>query len=88
MTMTPYTLTTEEVAKIFKCSSWKVLAMVKSGDLKPIKAFGRPYRFDLGHIGQVLQESTNSSLKIKRQVLAAKSQAPMQTGGKERLWLD
>lgn len=86
--MTPYTLTTEEVAKIFKCSNWKILAMVKSGDLKPIKAFGKPYRFDLSHIGQVLQSGgTNSSLTIKKQVLAAKSQAPSK-GGRERLWQD
>lgn len=85
---TPYTLTTEEVSKIFKCSTWKVLAMVKSGNLKPIKAFGRPYRFDLGHIAQVLQEASGRSLTIKKQVLAAKSQSPKQTGGTERLWLD
>ena len=86
--MTPYTLTTEEVAKIFKCSTWKVLALVKSGSIKPVKALGKPYRFDLSHIGQVLQEGgTNSSLTIKKQVLAAKSQTPSK-GGRERLWLD
>lgn len=84
---TPYTLTTEEVARVFKCSTWKILAMVKSGDLRPIKAFGRPYRFDLSHIAQVLNEPSSRSLTIKKQVLAAKSQASSK-GGKERLWLD
>jgi hypothetical protein len=86
--MTPYVLTTEEVAKIFKCSSWKILAMVKSGNLKPIAGFGRPYRFDLNHIAQVMQEPSNRSLTLSRQVLAAKSKSPKKKGETERLWLD
>jgi hypothetical protein len=88
MTTTPYTLTTKEVSDIFKCSEWKILMMVKSGDLKPIPAFGRPYRFDLGHIGNVLSGNSPSSLKTKKQVLATKSRPRQAVGSREELWQD